>query len=123
MEPVLDPSWENPYSPSSSERHYNQHVVRSFAFRRRLPQTVVVAVVVLALIAGVVAMPWLPAVGVLVAISLRLEPSQSGRDLFAPRPGARRPRPGAVSARGDGTQRLRLVTVLDRLAATFGVDG
>jgi hypothetical protein len=123
VEPVLDPSWENPYSPSSSERHHNQHVVRSFAFRRRLPQTVVVAIIVLALVAGVVAMPWLPAVGVVVAIlyvwSLRKAVatySHRGQGLGAL--ALAQFQPG-----GEATQRLRLVTVLDRLAATFGVDG
>jgi hypothetical protein len=121
--PVLDPTWQNPYAPSTSERHHNVRVVRRFAFKRRLPQTIVIAVVALALIAGVVVVPWLPAVGVVVAVvyiwDLRrviASYARRGQSLG-----------GALLAEfspgGDGADRVRLVTVLDRLAATFGVDG
>jgi hypothetical protein len=121
--PVLDPTWQNPYAPSTSERHHNQRVVRRFAFKRRLPQTLVVGAVALALIAGVVVVPWLPALGVLVALMYawdlrRVIASYSrhgqslGESLL-----------GQFSLGGDAAERVRLVTVLDRLAATFGVDG
>ena len=81
-----------------------------------------VALVVLALIVGVVIVPWLPAVGVVVAalyawslhraLSTYHERGQSlGAAMLEALP------PG-----GNPTDRLRLVTVLDRLAATFGVD-
>lgn len=123
MAPVLDPTWQNPYAPSTSERHHNLSVVRRFAFKRRLPQTLVVGVVALALVAGVVVVPWLPAVGVVVAVvyawDLRrviASYSRRGQSLG-----------GTLLAQfaqgGDAVERLRLVTVLDRLAATFGVDG
>ncbi|HEY1761778.1 MAG TPA: hypothetical protein VG246_03140 [Acidimicrobiales bacterium] len=120
--PVLDPSWQNPYAPSLAERHDHSRAVRRFAIRRSLPQTIVVAVIVLALIVGVVAVPWLPVIGVVVAalyawmlhrtLSTYHERGQSmgAAMLEALKPG------------GDATDRLRLVTVLDRLAATFGVD-
>jgi hypothetical protein len=120
--PVLDPAWQNPYAPSLAERHDHLRAVRHFAVRRSLPQTIVVAVVVVVLIAGVAAVPWLPAVGVVIAalyawwlhgtLSKYHERGQSmgAAMLDALQPG------------GDATDRLRLVTVLDRLAATFGVD-
>jgi hypothetical protein len=121
--PVLDPTWQNPYAPSTSERHHNQRVVRRFAFKRRLPQTLVVGAVALALIAGVVVVPWLPALGVLVALvyawdlrrviaSYSRHGQSLGESLL-----------GQFSLGGDAAERVRLVTVLDRLAATFGVDG
>jgi hypothetical protein len=120
--PVLDPNWNNPYAPSASERHDHQRALRQFAVRRHLPQTIAVAVVVLALIVGVVAVPWLPAVGVVIALAyvwmLRRTLAtyhQRGHTLGAAMLAAFR-------AGGDATERLRLVTVLDRLAATFGVD-
>jgi Zn-dependent protease with chaperone function len=84
--------------------------------------TILIGVVVLALIVGVVVVPWLPAVGVVVGLAyawdLRRVVStfaQRGQTL------------GAkflvqFSAGGDAAERSRLVTVLDRLAATFGVD-
>src|SRR5665213_2568901 len=66
--PVLDPSWQNPYAPSTNERHHNQRVVRRFYFKRRLPNTIVVGIVALALIVGFVVMAWLPALGVALAL-------------------------------------------------------
>jgi hypothetical protein len=120
--PVLDPAWQNPYAPSLAERHDHLRAVRHFAVRRNLPQTIVVAIVVVALIVGVVVVPWLPAVGVVIAalyawwlhtaLSKYHERGQSmGAAML-----------GALQPSGDTTDRLRLVTVLDRLAATFGVD-
>jgi hypothetical protein len=120
--PVLDPSWQNPYAPSTSERHHNERVLRRFAFRRRLPQTIVVGIAVLASIVGVVVAPWTPVVGVALAlvyawdlrrvVATYAKRGQSlGASLLA-----------QFSQGGDAVERLRLVTVLDRLAATFGVD-
>lgn len=120
--PVLDPSWQNPYAPSLAERHEHLRAVRRFAVRRSLPLTVAVGLVVLALVVGAVVVPWLPAIGVVVAglyawllhrsLSTYHERGQTmGAALLA-----------ALQPGGDATDRLRLVTVLDRLAATFGVD-
>jgi len=120
--PVLDPTWQNPYTPSSAEKHENRRAVRVFALRRRLPQTIVVGVVVLALIGGVVVSPWLPLVGVAVA-------ALYGWDLR--RSLGRYEKKGETLSSlilerfkvgGTDKDRLRLMTVLDRLAATFGVD-
>jgi Zn-dependent protease with chaperone function len=81
-----------------------------------------VGVVALALIVGVVVVPWLPAVGVILALVYAWDLrrvvatyAQRGQTLGAKflaqfTPG------------GDAVERSRLVTVLDRLAATFGVD-
>jgi Zn-dependent protease with chaperone function len=120
--PVLDPNWQNPYAPSLAERHDHLRAVRRFAIRRNLPLTIAVSVIVLALVVGVVAVPWLPAVAVVVAalyawslhrtVSTYHERGQSmgAAMLVELEPG------------GHATDRVRLVTVLDRLAATFGVD-
>lgn len=120
--PVLNPSWQNPYAPSPAERHHHQRVVHRFALKRRLPQSIVVAIVVLALFVGVVVTPWLAlagvAVGLVYAWDLRravLGYSRRGEALGASML-------AAFEAGGDAAQRQRLVTVLDRLAATFGVD-
>ncbi|HTT59898.1 MAG TPA: hypothetical protein VMF33_07605 [Acidimicrobiales bacterium] len=120
--PVLDPNWNNPYAPSSTERHTHERAVRAFAFRRRLPQTLIVGVVVVALVVGVVVVPWLPAVGAVVGL-LYVWDLRRSISTFAERGNSL----GAVMlstfrAGGNPTERLRLVTVLDRLAATFGVD-
>ncbi len=120
--PVLDPTWQNPYAPSVAEKHANQKVVRSFALRKKLPQTILVGLVALALIVGVVAVAWLPVVGVAVALlyawDLRralVRYEQKGLllgNLIVDQ----------FRAGGTPTDRLRLTTVLDRLTATFGVD-
>jgi len=120
--PVLDPTWENPYVPSAAEKHANHKVVRSFALRKKLPQTILIAVVSLALIAGVVAVPWLPVVGVAIALLYAWDLRRAlvryeekglllGNLVF-----------DQFKAGGTATDRLRLTTVLDRLTATFGVD-
>jgi len=120
--PVLDPNWQSPYSPTPAERNANQKVVRAFAWRKKMPQTIVVGVVVIALFVGVIAAVWSPLVGLVVgalyAWDLRralvryedrgLALGNLVMDQF--------------KAGGTATDRLRLTTVLDRLAATFGVD-
>jgi Zn-dependent protease with chaperone function len=123
VEPVLDPNWQNPYAPTLEERHDNQRAVRIFALRRKRPQIIVVGVVVLALVALVVVAPWLPIVAVLVAVlyffALRRSLarfSQSG-DALANAMLA------IFTPGGTAKDRQRLITVLDRLSATFGVDG
>ncbi len=120
--PVLDPSWQNPYAPTSSERHHNQRVVRRFAFRRRLPQTIVVGVVVVAALALAAVVPWLAAVGVGLALVYAWD-LRRVLSTYAER-GERLGSMmlNALATGGDAVERLRLVTVVDRLAATFGVD-
>jgi hypothetical protein len=117
---VLDPTWQNPYAPTSAERHANRRAVRDFAFRRRLPQTIVVAIVAGALVGAVVFEAWLPAVGAAVALlyvwQLRhalTRAERQGRSLGAALI-------GHFSEGGTAKDRERLTTVLDRLSATFG---
>jgi hypothetical protein len=121
--PVLDPNWQSPYIPSSEERHANVKAVRTFARRKKMPQTIIVAAVSLVLVVLFVVAPWLPAVGVVVAVLY-------GWDLY--RSEARFERRGLTlgatmfdqfRAGGTNEDRQRLAIVLDRLSATFGVDG
>jgi hypothetical protein len=121
---VLDPTWRNPYAPSVAERHHHERVVRRFAMRRRLPQSIVVAVIVVAALAvGVSTAWWLAAVAVVAAVLYAWDLRRAvvgyarrgetlGASMLA-----------ALPAVADGAPRQRLITVLDRLAATFGVDG
>jgi hypothetical protein len=119
---VLDPAWQNPYSPSTAERHANQHEVRKFALRRKLAQTIIVGVVTLALIIGVFAVVWLPAVGVAVALlyAWNLRRSLAKFDKSGESLGTAML--DQFDASGTTKDRQRLTTVLDRLVATFGVD-
>ena len=123
VEPVLDPTWQSPYAPASSERHANAAAVRRFALRRRLPQTIVAGIVTLWLIVMVMMSFWFALAGVIVAglyaYDLRrvvMAYDRRGHTLA-----------GEILARfdvaDDEVNRQRLAIVLDRLAATFGVDG
>ncbi len=122
MAPVLDPGWQNPYAPSNDERQANLHFVRSFALRRSLPATIVVSIVVIALVVGVVVVAWLPLLAVVIGLVYAwyvrasiIKFERSGASL------------GTLmldqfEASGTPKDRQRLITVLDRLSATFGVD-
>lgn len=120
--PVLDPNWQSPYAPAISERQANESVLRHFAFRRRLPLTVLASVVALALIVGVVVMPWLPILGVVVALVYAWDLRRALTSCATRGQGLGALVLAKFSPGGDSIERLRLVTVLDRLAATFGVD-
>jgi Zn-dependent protease with chaperone function len=120
---VLDPTWQSPYTPSAAERHINEKAVRRFVLRKRMPQTIIASVLALALIAGVFVVAWLPALGVAVALvyGFDLRRSLAGYE-------RRGQSLGAVMLEsfkegGTSKDRQRLVTVIDRLAATFGVNG
>ena len=123
VEPVLDPSWQSPYAPSPAERTAHQRAVRQFALRRKLPVTALVALIALALVVGVFAVPWLPVLGVAVAglgawdlyrylARFERQSNQLGATMLE-----------AFRSGGTAIDRQRLLIVLDRLAATFGVDG
>ena len=121
--PVLDPTWQSPYAPSGAERHANERAVRLFVVRKRMPQTIIAGVVALALVAGVFIVPWMPGVGVVVALlyAWDLRRSLAGYE-------RRGLSLGAVmldqfEEGGTSKDRQRLITVIDRLAATFGVNG
>lgn len=121
--PVLDPNWQNPYSPSMEERAHNQRVLRRFAVRRRLPWALALGVAVVALVVvGIATSPWLILAAVVLAVAFAFlghrdlaRYIERGRTLGASML-------EVLAPGGDATERLRLVTVLDRLAATFGVD-
>ena len=122
--PVLDPSWVSPYAPNPAERHRHAAVMRAYALRRRLVATVAAGAVVVALVVLAVALtPWLwlaaVAVGVLYAIDLRRVVAH-----YATRAhGAAGALLAHFSPEGDPVARERLATLVDRLSATFGVDG
>jgi Zn-dependent protease with chaperone function len=120
--PVLDPNWQSPYSPTNAEKHANQKVVRSFAVRKKLPETIGVGIVVLALVAGVIVLPWLPIVGIVLALLYGWDLRRSLVRYEAKGLALGNLVLDSFKAGGTEKDRLRLTTVMDRLAATFGVD-
>lgn len=118
--PVLDPTWQSPYTPTGAERHANAKAVRDFAMRRRVPQSIAVAVVAGGLIGAVAFVAWLPALGVAVAVAyvllLRRSLTRADRQGRSLGPSLR----ARFDVGGTDKDHQRLTTVLDRLSATFG---
>ncbi len=122
--PQLDPSWQSPYEPSTHERDGHLHAVRRFAWRRRLPATIAAGVVVVAALVGAVLVtPWLAALAVVVGGLYGWDLSRYSDRL------SRQAGELAVALRsefpvvGSTSERQRLAVVVERLSATFGVDG
>jgi len=119
---VLDPTWQNPYAPTSAEKHLNHRTVRAFALRRMIPQMIIVTAVVVTLFILAVVSWWIAVAGVAIAAFYAWDLGRAivrnenrGRtlgNLILER----------FKAGGTSADRQRLTTVLDRLAATFGVD-
>ena len=120
--PVLDPNWQSPYAPTNAEKHHNQKVVRSFAMRKKLPESIGVGVVVLVLVVGVIVAPWVPVVGIAVALLYAWDLRRSLVRYEAKGLALGNLVLDQFKAGGTEKDRLRLATVMDRLAATFGVD-
>ncbi len=122
VEAVLDPTWQNPYAPSVAEREENHDALRRFAVKRSMPLAYAFAALVAASLVGIIVSPWFIALAVLVAAagvvmvrrsvaSVARRGATLGADILA-----------KFSPGGTTKDRQRLITVLDRLTATFGVD-
>ncbi len=123
VEPVLDPTWQSPYLPSAEEREANGAAVRRFAWRRRIPVTIAVAVLVVALLVGAIVSVWLAVLGVVIGAAYGWELYRSFGRLERIGTGAGYSVAALVREGGTTHDRQRLATVVDRLSATFGVDG
>ncbi len=123
MAPVLDPTWENPYAPSARERAVHQAALRRFARRRQLPLSVAVGVVVVALVALVVVSPWSILGAVVVAGLYAWYLHRYLRDFESRGLALEKVLRSSFTLTGTPHDVARLATVVDRLSATFGVDG
>ncbi|HET9089595.1 MAG TPA: hypothetical protein VFN54_04760 [Acidimicrobiales bacterium] len=121
--PVLDPTWQSPYVPSAGERHANAVALRRFAIRRKIPASITVGVAVVVLVALFSVSVWLPVLAVLIALvyAWDLRRSLVGIERQGQRLGATMRETFRVA--GTSTDRARLDTIIERLTATFGVDG
>lgn len=122
VDAVLDPTWQNPYAPSASERESHQQALRHYGLKRKRGEMVAGAIVVIALIIGIVVSPWLAMAGVVIGLGVFFDV----RRFFASieRRGATLGSLVEATFEPGGTtkDRQRLITVIDRLTATFGVD-
>ncbi len=123
VEPVLDPNWQSPYVPSAEERESNSAAVRRYGWRRRIPATIAVAVLVVALVVGVVVSIWLAVLGVVIGALYGWDLYRSFDRLERLGTGAGENVAQLITEGGSAHDRQRLAIVVDRLCATFGVDG
>jgi hypothetical protein len=121
--PVLDPTWQSPYAPSVAERENNLKAVHQHALRRRRPAIVIGGLVGVALLALTVVSWFFAVIGVIVLGLLAYDTNRyvTNYELRANALGG--VLLDAFKAGGTTKDRQRLVTVVERLAATFGVDG
>jgi hypothetical protein len=121
--PVLDPTWQNPYTPSAAERETHAKFPRQFALRRMRP--VLAAMVVwLVLALGLIALsPLFALVAVVSAAVFAFYLRRTLAHYVAGGETLGATMLAAFSPGGTSTDRQRLVTVVDRLTATFGVTG
>lgn len=122
VEAVLDPTWQSPYAPAVGERELHHDAFRRVAVTRELHHGVLWGALAVVSLAGVALTPWFVLFSVVIAIvgvwrvraaisGFQHRASTLGADLVA-----------SFSAGGTSRERQRLLTVVDRLTATFGVD-
>jgi hypothetical protein len=119
---VLDASWTSPYSPSSAERESHEKAIRSYVLRRQRPWAIAVGLIFLASLALVSAAWFVPAIVFVGLLFYAWRLSQMVKKIEE--------RSTTLSGRfieffkpaGTPSERMRLVTVVDRLGATFGID-
>ncbi len=122
--PQLDPSWQSPYEPSSHERDAHLHAVRRFAWRRRLPMTIAVGVVVVAALVGAALIsPWLVVLAVVAGALYGWDLSRYSDRLSRQAGDLAGVLRSEFPVVGSTPERQRLGVVVERLSATFGVDG
>ncbi len=120
--PTLDPTWQSPYSPSKEEREGHRKAVVTATIRGLRLRGVIVGAVVVALF---IATAWQPLFAILALVVGGLFIYDAYRQISSAE--AKGERLGDLmlatfTPGGTPVERRRLVTVLDRLAATFGVN-
>ena len=121
--PTLDPTWQSPYAPSKDERESHRKAVVTATVKGLQVRGAIAGAVVVALIAvSVVVQPFAIVAALLVAglfgydAYRQISSAESKGDRLGDLMLA------AFAPGGSPVERRRLITVLDRLAATFGVN-
>ncbi len=120
---MLDPTWENPYAPSTQERLAHQAALRRFARRRQTVPSVVVATVVVVLLVLAMVSAWFVLGAVVVAGLYAWYLYRYLRDFERRSLALEGVLRKSFTLAGSAGEVARLATVVDRLSATFGVDG
>lgn len=122
VEAVLDPTWQSPYAPSVSERESHQAALRHFVLSRKRLEMVGAGVIVLALVISVVVSVWLLVAGIVLALVVFLDVHRYSATIERQGGALGSSLETLFEPGGTTKDRQRLITVIDRLAATFGVD-
>ncbi len=123
MTVTLDPSWQSPYSPTAEEREEHSKALKRYLWLWRRPRLYLAGAVVVALVAASFVHWWFSLIALVVIAVAALDTQVSlSRALNSE---------GAMATRllehftpaGDPVARVRVATLVERLGATFGVDG
>lgn len=119
---MLDPTWQNPYAPSSAERQTHLDATHRYVLKRAMPVAYVGGALTLMSLVGIL-ISWLFLVLALILATGTVLVVRRASGRFEER--ATNLAGDVLAAFTDGgtsKDRQRLMTVLDRLTATFGVD-
>ncbi len=120
---VLDPNWQSPYAPTSEEREGHSSALKHYLWVWRRPRLIVAGVVALALIAAAFAYWWFALIA-LVVLGVAAVDTQVSLSRALNSEGAMATRLlEHFSPATNPAARLRVSTLVERLGATFGVDG
>jgi Zn-dependent protease with chaperone function len=130
VEPVLDPNWQNPYTPSSAEREANRVAIRHSAMQRIRPVlygSVALFIVTLVLaISGIwvhsIAGWWWPFVGIAIVGLVLVVNDLRSRRLESSVPTLANSIVSQFQPGGTAIDTQRLAIIVDRLSATFGLN-
>ncbi|MDH2902635.1 MAG: hypothetical protein PXZ08_01620 [Actinomycetota bacterium] len=122
VEAVLDPTWQSPYAPSTSERESHQQALRHYGLQRKRAEMIIGAVLAVALLIGTVVSPWLALAGLAIALAVVFDVRRYFTSIERRGASLGSLVESTFQPAGTTKDRQRLLTVLDRLTATFGVD-
>ncbi len=129
MDPVLDPNWQNPYTPSPSEREENRRAVRTNAMLRLRPVLYgAVGIFVLSVVVAVsgiwisaIAGWWWPLIGLALVGAVLGTNELRCRRVESLIPTLASTLEAQFTPGGSSVDAQRLATIVDRLSATFGL--
>jgi len=124
VEPVLDPTWVSAYSPSLAERDENVRAIKKHVVRSQRPALVVAgSLVILGPVLSVVGIAWyVTLVCVVAGLGLAVNVLRVIGQLSKESGAVASDIVSTMEPGGTPVQRQRLLTIVDRLNATFGLN-
>jgi hypothetical protein len=120
--PVLDPSWKSPYHVTEEEREKNFRAISRNVVQRRLVRDAISLLVAIGCFVISFRLVWVAVIGVIAIALMVLDIVRAIRSTKNMSSDLNTELLDSFSAAGTSQERLRLVTLVDRLCGTFGVD-